>query len=212
MQLSKMGKWDRAGFMVAAIAILVLVSTFFTTPSVTGKAFGVDRERDNRPISCDSKLWQRYVYVGQTRILARFDIKMKACWRHIHAKRNPGMVLDKRGYLKVRIYNTGTGDLNGATWNKMERWRPAGWDDRFSVTKQQHIGYRTCVSIVGQKICGPTADFSVGGRFRSPYITKEWKHSDGSAERWQFVWFQGEPGKAPGSFDDNVGMCKTMCR
>jgi hypothetical protein len=210
--MSKLRTADRTGWVIALLGAVVLVMTFLATPSMTSSADARVTLASSSKISCDTNKWSKYIGIGTTRVLARMDIRMHACWRHIHLKKNPGMVLKKKSSLHVNIYNTSVGSFHGATWIMQEKWKPAGFQNRFRITKEQHIGLRQCLSLAGQKVCGPTADFSVGGTFNSPYISKKWAHSDGSVPRWKFVWFEGEPGQAPGSFDDNVWICNTMCR
>lgn len=200
---------NRIGWIVAMFCAIVLVATFITTSSKDFASGAQElQKRRGDVVACDSKKWERFVGVGSSPVLARFDITMKACWKTAAADSNPGMVLDDRSEITVQIYNNGSGDTFGATWTKMEKWRP-GWyplDHRWRVTQMQHIGFRQCV-VIGQWVCHATADFNVGGMFTSPYLIKR---SDGSVDRWDFVWSVGEPNKEPGSFDDNVYICNDV--
>jgi hypothetical protein len=205
-----MTRANRIGWVVALFSALILLSTFATT-STNDYASGSTRsERRADVVECDRKSWSKYVGINDSRVLARVDVKMRACWKTAAAAVDPGKVIDSDTTLDVDFYNTGWGDTSGANWNLMEKWQPDWypWDTFWSHTKMQHIGFRSCL-VAGQLVCTPTADFSVGGKFTSPYLIKR---SDGSVDRWDFVFFEGEPGKEPGSFDKGIWICNEMCR
>lgn len=208
---SRLEKWDRVGWAVAIIIAILLVGTALSTPSGT-PAHAASHHHHSNKVSCDHHLWTRYVYIGSGRIDARMEVRMKACYRHIHLAHQPGVVLDKRTQFNVRFYNTAYGDTSGTTYVMYHNYTAHWLDNLMSTGKAKHIGYRGCLSVLGQHLCSWTADFVVAGQFNSPYITKHWKHSDGSARRWTFKWYQGEPGQSPGWWDRHVHMCKTMCR
>lgn len=208
--MTRMQKADIAGWIIALFVVVILVTTFLTTPSVTTSALAGTNGGNNKT-SCDGKTFVKYMGIGKLPILARAEVRMHACWRHANLKVDPGKVMTSQTKWNVSFYNTANGDTVGARWNKMETWRPSGvWQNRFRLTKAQHVGMHECLSILGQLICGPTADFSLAITFNSPYISNKSSHSDGSLPRWDFNWFQGEPGQNPGSFDDNLYLCETV--
>lgn len=210
-------KWGRAGpigWVIAAVIAITLVTTYLTTPSVTGTAYAGGGRHHNK-VSCDHHDWDLYVYVGQTRILARIDLRMKACWRHIHLKRDPGKIMKQRTEVHTQITNTGMGDFHGATWTIQEKYHPDHCypGNQLIVCQARHLGFRQCVSVLGQRVCGPTADFALGAAFTSPILAKRGPICPGPCgPSWEVVFYQGEPNQPPGSFDDNVHVCRTMCR
>lgn len=207
--MTRTQKADVIGWVIAFIVISTLVATFLTTPGSTPDAQAQSHRSDT--VACDGHTFTRYIGMGRSPVLARAEITMHACWR-----RSNGEVIPRKSSLNVRFYNTGWGDTQGATFNEMEKWRPgnttynATYQTKYRETRAEHVGLRQCVNVLGQRVCGPTADFSLGVIFTSPYLSKPSSHSDGSPDRWDFVWFIGEPDQKPGSFDDNVYLCNDV--
>lgn len=206
-RMTRTQKFNTGSLVFLLFVVCTLVMTFLTTPSVTGTAHAAGRHHDKT--SCDSKVFKRYVGLGGSLVMARIDVKMHYCWRHVHLKHRAGYIT--KASVSTRIYNTGWGEFHGANWSIMEQYAPYA-RGTLVVAKQRHIAMRQCFTILGQHRCGPAADFSVGGQFTSPLLADKGPVCPGPCgPRYEFSWYKGEPHQQPGSYDSKIWICDYMC-
>jgi len=195
--------------MIAVLLFSIPLSTYITTSSISEATQVQMRGGDNNNFNCDKNRFIRYVGVGRHPILTRMEVTARVCWREFHLKRNPGQIVQKKSRMHVNFYNTSWGDTGGWHFNSVDHrtrmYGAEGWDERLGVdswTKQ-------CLNILGQSVCGPTANFVPVVEFLSPYLTEPRMHN-GIHKNWTFMWYCGEINGNCGSFDNNVYIKKEI--
>ena len=204
--VKNMKKADIVGWTVTSLVIAIVVGTYLTAPGNTPNA-NAGHHRASSNINCDSKSYTRYLGMGNGPVLARMEVSARVCWRKFDVN-YAGQIVRRKSELHISFYNTGWGDTGGWRFAHSGRYRLMS-SNTFVEVQGAHSWTRQCLSVLGQSVCGATADFVPYVKFMSPMITEP--HMDnGIRKNWHFGFHEGEPGQNAGSYDDNIYIRKSI--